>query len=206
MHFSSLLSLFIGKKKTVDTVDRIFLGIGNIGEHYNNTRHNIGFAALDRVLRDVTVTARMHTDTADYRIGTCGGRTCAFIKPATFVNNSGKAMIQAIAELHCPPEQCLVVVDDYHLPLGSIRMRKSGSDGGHNGLKSIIEHVGIDFPRLRIGIGPLPEGVPAIDFVLGAFNASETKEIAGVLDKAGDVMKVFAARDSDAAMNAVNKR
>jgi peptidyl-tRNA hydrolase, PTH1 family len=206
MRFLSLLSLLTGKNKTVDTVDRIFLGIGNPGEQYHNTRHNIGFAAIDRLTRDFTIVAHMHTATADCRIGTYGGQTCALIKPTTFVNSSGKAMIQAINRFHCPPERCLVIVDDYHLPLGTLRMRKNGSDGGHNGLKSIIEFTGIGFPRLRIGIGPLPQGMPSIDFVLGVFEASESAAVLQVLERANDVMKVFASLDVNAAMNAVNIR
>lgn len=204
--FLSLLSKLTGKNKTVDSVDRIFLGIGNPGAQYNKTRHNIGFEAIDRIARDYTIIAQMHTATADYRIGRFKGLTCAFIKPTTFVNSSGKAMIQAIAELHCPPERCLVVVDDYHLEMGMLRLRKSGSDGGHNGLKSIIEHVGIGFPRLRLGIGPLPTGMASVDFVLGTFESSEAESVEQTLEKANDAMKVFALRGIDAAMNAVNKR
>jgi len=206
IRFSSLLSLFTGKNKTVDSVDRIFLGIGNPGAQYDTTRHNIGFAVLDRIARDYTMIAQMHTATADYCIGKSNGHTCAFIKPTTFVNNSGKAIVQAIAELHCPPERCLVVVDDYHLKLGMLRLRKSGSDGGHNGLKSIIEHVGIGFPRLRIGIGPLPEGMPSVDFVLGVFEPSEAAVVAQILEKTNDVIKVFAQHGIDAATIAINKR
>ena len=202
----SLLLLLTGKKKTADSVDRIFLGIGNPGRQYESSRHNIGFRAIDRIVRDFTIVAQKHSATAEYSIGKRGGKICAFIKPLTYVNDSGKALIQAIAEFNCPAEACLVVVDDYHLPLGVLRLRRSGSDGGHNGLKSIIEQVGTGFPRLRIGIGPLPEGVPAVDFVLGIFEGSESEELADALEKANIIMQLFALEGIDTAMNAINKK
>ena len=196
--------LLTGRKKKTAAVDRIFLGIGNPGRQYETSRHNIGFMAIDRIERDFTIIARKHTETADYRIGSQGGRVCAFIKPLTYVNNSGTALIQALTEMSCPLEACLVVVDDYHLPLGMLRLRRSGSDGGHNGLKSIIEQVGTGFPRLRIGIGPLPDDVSAVDFVLGDFKKSESDVVAEVVEKANIVMSLFAQIDIDAAMSAIN--
>ena len=98
----------------------------------------------------------------------------------------------------------MIIVDDYHLPLGTIRLRRGGSDGGHNGLKSIIENVGTNFPRLRIGVGPMPESVRAMKFVLGKFTAPEKALLKNALQKAEEAMITFALKGVDMAMNVFN--
>ena len=109
-----------------------------------------------------------------------------------------------IEQTQCPLASCLVVVDDYHLPLGTLRLRRSGSDGGHNGLKSIIQAVGPGFPRLRIGIGPLPGSMDPIDFVLGKFESAESALLDESLNRSAEAMKMFMLRGIDAAMGVFN--
>jgi PTH1 family peptidyl-tRNA hydrolase len=137
-------------------------------------------------------------------VGRRDGLKCAFVKPMTYVNRCGESLQAIVEKTRCPLESCLVIVDDYHLPLGMLRFRRSGSDGGHNGLKSIIEHVGTGFPRLRIGIGPIPGSIGAIEFVLGKFEEKESESLKNALQKVEKAMMVFALQGIDKAMNAFN--
>jgi peptidyl-tRNA hydrolase, PTH1 family len=201
---SAIFSLIGGKKKIPGAVDRIFFGIGNPGLRYKNTRHNVGFAAIDRMSRTLEAVSRYRIDGGNVIVGRRDGFICALVKPMTYVNQCGAALRACIEKTRCPLESCLVIVDDYHLPLGTLRLKRGGSDGGHNGLKSIIEHVGTDFPRLRIGIGPLPGLVGAMEFVLGRFTAQETALLKNTFQKAEEAMVAFALQGIDAAMNAFN--
>lgn len=154
-------------------VSKVVLGIGNIGTEYEGTRHNIGFDIVDLLTQNAPILERRsfeHSDVVELKIGD----TCvACFKPNTYVNLSGIAATEVLNKYECTVEDMLVVVDDFHLPLGSIRYRGKGSAGGHNGLKSLIESCGEKFTRLRFGIGPLPEGVSIVDFVLGTFTDDE---------------------------------
>ena len=148
--------------------------------------------------------SKYRIDAGVVAVGRHEGLQCAFVKPMTYVNRCGEAMRAIIEKTRCPLGSCLVVVDDYHLPLGTLRFRRGGSDGGHNGLKSIIEHVGTGFPRLRIGIGPIPETMGAIEFVLGKFEEKESAVLKNTLQMAGEAMKMFALQGIDKAMSAYN--
>lgn len=206
--FSVIFSFFGGKKKTLfegaGAVDRIFFGIGNPGLRYKNTRHNIGFAAIDRMARSLSALSKYQFDAGTIVVGRRDGLQCALVKPMTYVNRCGEALHAIIEKTRCPLDSCLIIVDDYHLPLGTIRLRRGGSDGGHNGLKSIIENVGTNFPRLRIGIGPMPESVRAMEFVLGKFTAPEKALLKNALQKAEEAMITFALKGVDMAMNVFN--
>jgi PTH1 family peptidyl-tRNA hydrolase len=202
---SSLFGLLFGSK-AIGPVARIFFGIGNPGPQYIDTRHNVGFMAIDRLARSLKTSAKFPLSAAgDVEAGLLEDLRCALVKPLTYVNRSGEALRSVVEKTQCPLNSCLVVVDDYHLPLGTIRLRRAGSDGGHNGLKSIIGAVGRDFPRLRIGIGPVPGSVGAIEFVLGKFEEKESPLLEDSLTRSVEAMKVFAAGGIDAAMSAFNK-
>lgn len=201
---SAIFRLLSGKKRTIGPVDKIFFGVGNPGLRYENTRHNIGFAALFRVSRSLSGLSKYRFDAGEVIVGRRDGLRCALVKPMTYVNQCGEALREIIEKTNCALDSCLIIVDDYHLPLGTLRLRRSGADGGHNGLKSIVEQVGTAFPRLRIGIGPMPGSVSAMEFVLGKFDAHEAALLKNALQRASEAMMVFAFQGIDAAMNGFN--
>ena len=191
-------------KIPVHRIEKVLFGIGNPGYQYVDTRHNIGFAAVDRMAGSLK-------DRREYRgngwiltVGYHGGIGFGLVKPTTFVNLSGQAFADVLSKTGCPLPSCMVIVDDYHLALGSIRIKPKGSDGGHNGLKSIIGRVGEGFSRLRFGIGPLPDGIPSVDFVLGKFADSEMPAVSAALQTAQDALLHWASCGIDSAMNKFN--
>jgi PTH1 family peptidyl-tRNA hydrolase len=203
--FSFLFDFLRGPKLPLDRVNILFFGIGNPGRRYRGTRQNIGFAVVDRMSRSLKEISKYRGNAWTMTVGRLDGLTIALVKPTTYVNVCGKAFSAAIAQTSLPLQSCMVIVDDYHIPLGAVRMRPKGSHGGHNGLKSIIEEVGIGFPRIRVGIGPLLAGTPSVDFVLGSFAESEWGRVEEAVQKTEEAMKHFAAHGIDAAMNKFNK-
>ncbi|HDL04163.1 MAG: aminoacyl-tRNA hydrolase [Candidatus Zixiibacteriota bacterium] len=167
----------------------LVIGLGNIGEKYAGTRHNLGFEVLDLVFEKLGLEDRKSGPFYYRAEKKIDDRIVRFVWPTTYMNNCGIAVSHALAEFGVSPEDMLVVVDDYNLPLGKLRIRLKGSDGGHNGLESIINHLkSRDFPRLRLGIGPIPENIGSIDFVLGRFSCEEAGNKKKMLEKAGDVV------------------
>jgi len=140
---------------------RVVVGLGNPGRQYETTRHNLGFRVADRLAQRLGLAKWKQQFEALVARGDAGGQPVAVMKPQTFMNNSGEAVSALLRFYKVPPEDCLVVVDDLDLPLAKIRQRTSGSDGGHRGLRSVIQHAGgPGIKRLRIGIGrPKFEGV-----------------------------------------------
>ena len=179
---------------------RIVLGIGNPGAEYHGTRHNLGFAVLDELARrhgSPRWARRWQAEAADLALA--GGRAL-LLKPTTFVNQSG-ACAQAVLAFHkLPPADLLVVVDDLHLPLGELRLRGEGSAGGHNGLKDIEACLGRAYPRLRMGMGPLPPGADQIGFVLGGFAPGEREDAAAMIAKAAQAVQAWIEGGTAAAM------
>ena len=187
------------------SLQAVFFGLGNPGKEYERTRHNIGFRAIDAIAEDIDGLRRIpFTAAAVYRGTMEPGLPVAAVKPLSSMNRSGAAVAAVLGKWNVQPGQCLIIVDDINLPLGRVRARRGGSDGGHNGLKSVIDTVGPDFPRLRIGIGPLPQRRDIIDHVLGTFSEAEERVLSGVLSRTREVVKLFAAKGIDAAMNAYN--
>ena len=201
---------FLWKRKAVSArpaaAEILFFGLGNPGQRYFHTRHNIGFQVADALALELKNKVAGSLAESDYFAGTLfESKYSLVVKPRTFMNRSGAAVESFSGYFHCPTEKLFVIVDDYHLPLGTIRVRRGGSDGGHNGLKSIIERVGENFPRLRIGIGPLPPGSPAIDFVLGSFSRSEEEILQRVIPRAVEACMLFARSGIEPVMNIYNK-
>jgi PTH1 family peptidyl-tRNA hydrolase len=188
--------------------DVLFFGLGNRGSRYALSRHNIGFRIADALAERVENSTKNWGCFAEavYLRGTLfePGKKVAVVKPHTFMNRSGDAVANYLALCRCPASNALVLVDDYNLPLGTLRARRNGSDGGHNGLKSIIGRIGGNFPRLRVGIGPAPHGEAAMDFVLGFFTEAEEQVIKTVLPRAVDACMLFAKDGIDAVMNNFN--
>ena len=180
--------------------------LGNIGAEYANTRHNIGFMVADYLneeLKGSFVTSR-HAQVSELRYK---GRTLVVIKPTTYMNLSGKAVKYWLQQEKIPIENLLVVLDEIALPLGALRMRKKGSDAGHNGLSNIIESLGTNvFSRLRFGIGnDFPYG-KQIDYVLGEWKASDLDVINPRLNVAASFIKSFVTQGVDLTMNQMNNK
>jgi PTH1 family peptidyl-tRNA hydrolase len=183
----------------------IIVGLGNIGDAYKGTRHNVGFELLDRVAR--ALKARPEPDREYYRhaMGRHATGPIRLVWPTTLMNRSGWAVDQVLFERETEPSEMLVVVDDFNLPLGALRFRRDGSDGGHNGLESIIESIGSqDFPRLRLGIGPAPDNLDKAEFVLGRFTEDELKEVDRMLATATDAVLFAIDHRLELAMSKYN--
>lgn len=183
----------------------MIIGLGNPGRQYEKTRHNAGFMAVDRVARELN--GRFKKGRGLYEI--CDGRLndhMVFLaKPLTFMNNSGTAAADLVRYYQIEFTHLLVIVDEIELPLGRIRLRRSGSAGGHNGLASIIRHLNTtDFARLRIGIGTEFAKRDMVDFVLSRFSKNEQEELDAVLDKCVQAVLTFIGDGIDKAMNLYN--
>jgi len=181
-------------------------GFGNIGPEYSNTRHNVGFMVLDALARasNITFGSARYGDVAELRHK---GKTFILLKPSTYMNLSGKAVSYWMQKEKIALENLLVVVDDLALPLGVIRIRSRGSDGGHNGLKSTNETLGTqDYARLRFGIG---NGYPRghqVDYVLGEWSDEELKILPERLAKAGEAILCFGTIGIERTMNLYNNQ
>ena len=182
---------------------RVIVGLGNPGRTYAHTRHNIGFDVLDtlakrRVARILSRQCRALVGSFEHY-----GEQILLVKPQTFMNESGQAVGQIARKYNLEPGEFLVVYDDMDLPLGRIRIRPSGSSGGHKGMNSIIHHLhSQDFPRIRIGIGHQGE---AIDHVLSRFSRKEREVIDVAIQQAADALEMILDEGIEAAMNRYNR-
>ncbi len=179
---------------------RLIVGLGNPGREYADTRHNVGFLLVDRLAaRDRAEWRRERRWQAD--VARAGA--VHLCKPLTYMNLSGQS-VRAVADFYkIEPAQVLIVLDDFALPLGKLRFRPSGSSGGHNGLQSVIEHLGTPtVPRLRIGIGSATGGT--VDHVLGRFALDEREPLTQSLTRAEEAIEFAQTRGLDAAMNQFN--
>lgn len=180
--------------------------LGNIGVEYDETRHNIGFKIADRLAKDLgaTFTTGRLAQTAEMKYK---GKSFLVIKPTTYMNLSGKAVQYWLRQEKIPIENLLVVNDDIALPLGALRLKKQGADGGHNGLTDIIEKLGTNaFCRLRFGLGDdYPRG-RQVDFVLGKWKPSEEPIVDQRVDVAVEAIKSFVTQGPDRTMNQFNNQ
>ena len=186
------------------TMKYLIVGLGNIGSEYKNTRHNVGFMAVDKIAesKGVTFETKRYADIASFKHK---GRAIHLIKPSTFMNLSGKAVRHWLTELKIEIENCLVIVDDLALPLETLRMRKKGSDAGHNGLKNIQDLLQTqNYPRLRVGIGDNFSKGKQIDFVLGEFDKNESAALPLILDKIEEMTLSFCTIGIDRTMSQYN--
>ena len=188
-------------------IPRLIVGLGNPGENYRDTRHNIGFMVLEEVARRLAATFQ-----ADKRWNTQFARSGVtwLMKPQTYMNDSGRA-VAGLARFHkIPAEETLVVYDDVDLTLGTMKIRQSGSAAGHNGIKSIIASFGSDlFPRLKLGIAPeggRPTGSRMAGYVLGRFSEEEQATLAQVVTRAADAVLHSLQHGLSATMNLFNRK
>jgi PTH1 family peptidyl-tRNA hydrolase len=184
---------------------RLIVGLGNPGLRYSNTRHNAGFMFVD------TAVSRWGEWVEETGRGILGrisldGNDTLILKPLTYMNRSGYALPPLVERFSLSPQEILVVYDDLWIPLGSVRIRIKGSSGGHNGMQSIIDTLETeDIPRLRIGIGPLPENASSVDFVLSDFSEEELKILEKTIDSILEGLPTIIL-DIDKAMSRYNKR
>lgn len=182
----------------------LIVGLGNIGREYADTRHNIGFIVLDALAKasNTSFTTLRYGALAEVKM--CG-KQVYLLKPSTYMNLSGKAVHYWLREEHIPLEHLLIVVDDIALPFGTVRMRKQGSDGGHNGLWSIQQVLEtMEYARLRVGIGDHFGKGQQIDYVMGAWDEDEQKELPFVFDKTIEAIRLFVLQGVERAMNKSN--
>jgi peptidyl-tRNA hydrolase, PTH1 family len=183
----------------------IVAGLGNPGRQYARTRHNVGFMVVDELAERYGIGARDWQNKGDAHYALDRARGAILVEPQSYMNLSGRP-VQSVATFYkVPPERILVVVDDLDLPFGTLRMRASGSSGGHNGLKSLIEVFGQGFPRLRVGIGR-GHDPDAIDRVLSEFTESERKELPSIVDRAARGVDLWLTEGVTQAMNFVNPK
>ena len=184
---------------------RLIVGLGNPGEKYRNTRHNIGFdciSLLHEQMGKPTLQAKFESQLVR---GVLAERDVCLVWPQTFMNCSGRAVAQVARFYKVPAENILVVCDDLSLPLGKLRLRRGGSSGGQKGLGDILNSFGTqDVPRLRIGIDPTPAGWETVDFVLSRFNSQEKPLVAAALATASDAISCWLREGLEAAMNRFN--
>lgn len=191
----------------------LIVGLGNPGEEYEQTRHNIGYMALDRFVKTIneenpanscSFSIDRHAYVAQTKVK---GRSLVLVKPTTFMNLSGKAVKYWLDREKIPVENMLIIVDDLALDLGAIRLRMGGSDGGHNGLKDIIASLGHNkFNRLRFGIGNNFARGRQIDFVLGKIEGEDWNVVDEKLNTCCDIIKSFITIGMDRTMNLFNRK
>lgn len=184
----------------------LIAGLGNPGPKYEYTRHNAGFLCIDLLAQQLGVKIdriKFKSIVADVAIE---GRRCLLMKPQTFMNNSGEAVRDAANFYKIPPEHVIILFDDISLPPGKLRIRRKGSDGGHNGIKSIIYLLNSDqFPRVKLGVGAKPHpDYDLADWVLSLFQKDELPRMKEAMEKACEAVRLIVQDDMDHAMNLYN--
>lgn len=184
----------------------LIVGLGNIGVEYAETRHNIGFKVLDALAgaSNAVFKTERYGDVAEIRVK---GRTFVLLKPSTYMNLSGNAVRYWMQKEKISPADILVVLDDLALPVGTLRLRGKGSDGGHNGLKSIDSCIGTNvYPRLRCGIGAEFSQGRQVDYVLGEWSQEEKKILKQQIEEAVNIIISFGTQGLERTMNSFNKK
>lgn len=184
---------------------KLVVGLGNPGETYDGTRHNLGFMVLDRLAARYQTFVDIKKKKSMIGRFRLGKERVMLLKPQTFVNLSGEAVLYMASFLRVMPENIIVVCDDVNLPLGKIRVRKYGSSGGHNGIKSLIQFLRSDnFPRVRVGVGAPPDCEKLENWVLGKFPPEEISEVEKAVDRACDAIEMLVTGDVEQAMSQFN--
>lgn len=194
------------KFKNKGTIEYLIVGLGNPGRKYEMTRHNAGFLAVDLLGRELGFDIKKlkyHALIADTKLG---DKRCLVMKPQTMMNNSGQAVAEAAKFYKIPPEKIIIIYDDVSLDVGKLRIRRKGSAGGHNGIKSIIAHLGSqDFLRIKVGVGKKPDAFCDLaDWVLAEFPKTAQPQLKSALESTVDAVKIMVDGDVDKAMNMYN--
>ena len=201
--------MFLRKKATVSpsgSPEFMVVGLGNPGRDYEFTRHNAGFLTLDHIAVEENTEIKKLKYKALIGDTVISGHRCLLVKPQTFMNNSGEAVREISQFYKIPPEKIIVIFDDISLPCGKLRIRRKGTDGGHNGIKSIIYHLNSDnFPRIKVGVGAKPHpDYNLADWVLSTFKKDEMEELKKAIVKATEVLPYMLDGEIDKAMNKAN--
>ncbi|HIS70337.1 MAG TPA: aminoacyl-tRNA hydrolase [Candidatus Gallacutalibacter stercoravium] len=203
-----MFSLFHKKMSAapLGPVEYLIVGLGNPGKQYDGTRHNAGFAAIDELASRCGATITKLRFKALCGDALVGGKHVLLVKPQTFMNLSGQAVQQAMAFYKLPPERVIVLFDDISLPPGRLRIRKKGSDGGHNGVKNIIYLTGKDtFPRVKLGVGAKPRpDYNLADWVLSHFSQEEHTQLQQAINNACGAVELMVQGKTEEAMNRYN--
>ena len=196
--------MLFGNKSSA--VDWLIVGLGNPGQKYANTRHNMGFLTVDLLAEKAGVKLNKVKFKSAYNIMNFAGCKCLVLKPQTYMNLSGEAVREAVQFYKIPADHVLVIYDDISLPVGKLRVRPTGSAGGHNGIKNIIAHLGTqDFPRVKIGVGaPEGGGAEMVDWVIGAPSQAERKVLVESFEKAIQAAACIIEHGCQQAMNDFN--
>jgi PTH1 family peptidyl-tRNA hydrolase len=203
MMLLSWIRKLFGKKEETDPMKYLLVGLGNMGAEYDDTRHNVGFEIVDALAKELRGKWE-HEQLGDLTTVKYKGRTLILLKPSTYMNRSGKSVRYWMQKKKILPENLLVIVDDLNLEFGKIRLRGKGSDGGHNGLKDIQQHIGNDYARLRIGIGGDFGRGRQVDHVLGKWDKKELEQLQDLIFKACTSAKGFATIGLKHAMSQFN--
>ena len=193
-------------EKSGGAVDWLIVGLGNPGQKYGHTRHNMGFLTVDLLAEQLNVKLNKVKFKSAYNIVRFGGQKCLVMKPQTYMNLSGEAVHEAAQFYKIPADHVLVIYDDVSLPVGKLRVRPTGSAGGHNGIKNIIAHLGTqDFPRIKIGTGaPAGGGAEMIDWVIGVPSQAERKILVESFETAIKAAEDIIENGCQKAMNDYN--
>lgn len=184
----------------------LIVGLGNPGREYESTRHNAGFLVVDRLAEKMGISVSTRKFLGFTGSGMLGGEKVLLLKPQTYMNASGESVRAAADFYKLEPAQVIVVYDDISLDVGSVRIRAKGSAGGHNGMKSIIAHLGTEeYPRVRVGIGDKPPGMDLAGYVLSHFPKNEREALEPALADAADAVERLITCGVQAAMNRYNK-
>lgn len=200
--------MFLSRKKQFNnrSYDYIIAGLGNPGSRYEMTRHNAGFLAMDLLAIEEGFDIKKLRHHALVSDAVISGKKCLVMKPQTMMNASGEAVGEAAKFYKIPPERVLIVYDDISLDVGKTRIRRKGSAGGHNGIKSIIAHLGSEnFPRVKIGVGkkPSPE-YDLVSWVLGRFPKEQEADLKSALENSTNAVRLIVNDEMDRAMNLYN--
>jgi PTH1 family peptidyl-tRNA hydrolase len=201
-----MLKLFSWLKKNEGyNYEWMIIGLGNPGERYAETRHNIGFKVINKIAKMYNIRVNKSRYQAKIGTGNIEGINVVLAKPQTFVNLSGEAVKILSERYNILSERLIIIYDDIHLPVGKLRIRSSGSSGGHNGVQSIINHINTQqFPRIRIGIGTPAKGENMADYVLARFKEDEREIINNAVEQAVEAIATIITCDIQAAMNKYN--
>lgn len=186
---------------------KMIVGLGNPGNEYADTRHNVGWMLLDALAGHLGITEWRSREKGMVAEGRIGSEKVLLVKPLTYMNNSGECVGPLMRWYKLAPEDVMVAHDDMDIPIGTIRIRKKGSAGGHNGIKSLLQHIGAEeFGRIRIGIGRPPAGWTVINHVLAKFTAEERAEIGHAIDYLIPAVECMVLEGADMAMNKFNPK
>ncbi len=187
-------------------IEYVIVGLGNPGLQYENTRHNAGFMAIDKLASSLGIKIDKMKFKGLYADASVNGVRCLLLKPTTYMNNSGESVVQALDFYKLSPENLIVIYDDISLEPGKLRIRRKGSHGGHNGMRSIIDLLGSDeFPRVKVGVGKKPHpDYNLADWVLGHFSSDDAALMNTSLENASEAVKLLVHGKTDEAMNKFN--